>query len=163
MNDAGLLAQSRTDTFRASGPGGQKRNKTDSAVRLHHDPSGQTVIAVESRSQHENRAKALRRLRKAIALGVRSPIDLESYQPGAEVADCLTGDSRLHVGMKDHRYNHVLAEILDLLEACEYRIAAAAKHLGVTTGNLSGFLTRDDKLKARVNQMRSKMGSKPLR
>ena len=55
-----LLAQCEVDTYRASGPGGQKRNKTSSAVRLRHLPSGLLVIAEESRSQHENKAKALK-------------------------------------------------------------------------------------------------------
>src|SRR6188508_3094747 len=62
LTDAQLLAQCGVDTYRASGPGGQKRNKTSSAVRLRHPPSGLLVIAEESRSQHENKAKALRRL-----------------------------------------------------------------------------------------------------
>ena len=59
--DEALLAQCDLDRFRASGPGGQKRNKTDSAVRLRHRPSGLVGEANESRSQHENRARALRR------------------------------------------------------------------------------------------------------
>src|SRR4249919_317599 len=69
-----LLAQCAVDTYRASGPGGQKRNKTSSAVRLRHIPTGLIVIAEESRSQHENKAKALRRLRKALYLELREPI-----------------------------------------------------------------------------------------
>ena len=59
LSDAQLLDQSEVDTYRASGPGGQKRNKTSSAVRLRHLPSGLIVIAEESRSQHENRERAL--------------------------------------------------------------------------------------------------------
>ncbi len=49
-------------TFRASGPGGQHRNVTNSAVRLRHLPSGVTVVATESRSQHRNRERAFSRL-----------------------------------------------------------------------------------------------------
>src|SRR6202047_3897552 len=71
LSDAQLLAQCAVDTYRASGPGGQKRNKTSSAVRIRHGPSGLIVIAEESRSQHENRARALRRLRQAFFLKIR--------------------------------------------------------------------------------------------
>src|SRR5207247_813493 len=71
IDDAAMLKQCDVDLYRASGPGGQKRNKTSSAVRLRHAPSGITVIAEESRSQHENKARALRRLRQAIALQIR--------------------------------------------------------------------------------------------
>src|SRR5437868_8079744 len=78
LSDDQLLAQCEVDTYRASGPGGQKRNKTSSAVRLRHAASGLIVIAEESRSQHENRARALRRLRRELFLRLREPVDLSA-------------------------------------------------------------------------------------
>src|SRR5437660_7615871 len=83
LSDAQLLAQCAVDTYRASGPGGQKRNKTSSAVRLRHPPSGLSVIAEESRSQHENRARALRRLRQAFYLRLREPVPPEELRSDA--------------------------------------------------------------------------------
>ncbi|HEX9873086.1 MAG TPA: peptide chain release factor-like protein, partial [Deferrimonas sp.] len=53
--------------YKASGPGGQKKNKTESAVRIKHLPTGILVTATESRSQHENRERALERLRERLA------------------------------------------------------------------------------------------------
>jgi protein subunit release factor B len=53
--------------YRSSGPGGQKKNKTESAVRVVHLPSGLTRIATESRSQSANRLRALERIREALA------------------------------------------------------------------------------------------------
>src|SRR5260370_21740704 len=74
LTDAQLLAQCQVDTYRASGPGGQKRNKTSSAVRVRHPPSGLIVIAEESRSQHENRVRGFRRLRQALYLKIRDDL-----------------------------------------------------------------------------------------
>lgn len=53
--------------FKASGSGGQKKNKTESAVRIKHLPTGIIVTATESRSQYENRERALERLRQRLA------------------------------------------------------------------------------------------------
>src|SRR2546428_13678579 len=73
LTDPQLLAQCAVDTYRASGPGGQKRNKTSSAVRLRHLPSGLIVIAEENRSQHQNKAQTPRRPRQAVFLKMRKP------------------------------------------------------------------------------------------
>lgn len=54
--------------FRSSGPGGQKRNKTESSVRLRHLPTGITVIATASRSQHRNKQEALEELERRLEL-----------------------------------------------------------------------------------------------
>ena len=62
-DDEALLVQCRVETFRAGGPGGQHQNVTESGVRLVHLPSGVRAVAREERSQHRNRALALKRLR----------------------------------------------------------------------------------------------------
>src|SRR2546423_13819487 len=86
LSDAQLLDQCAVDTYRASGPGGQKRNKTSSAVRLRHPPSGLIVIAEESRSQHENRARALRRPRPGLFLKGRAEIPAPRPPPRGPAA-----------------------------------------------------------------------------
>jgi protein subunit release factor A len=67
VDDEALLAECRVETFRAGGPGGQHQNTTESGVRLVHLPTGVRVLAREERSQHRNRAVALRRLREKLA------------------------------------------------------------------------------------------------
>jgi protein subunit release factor B len=58
-----LKKQVIVETYRSRGPGGQRKNKVETAVRLKHLPSGITVVATESRSQAENRKLAFERLR----------------------------------------------------------------------------------------------------
>ncbi len=72
--DEDLLRECEVETFRSSGPGGQHVNKTESAVRLRHHPSGVTVTSQEERSQHRNKAICLQKLRKKIEqLNYRKP------------------------------------------------------------------------------------------
>ncbi len=68
-----LERQVKVDTFRGSGPGGQHRNKTETAVRLLHTPSGITVVAADSRSQFRNRDLAFTRLQDRLKALNRKP------------------------------------------------------------------------------------------
>jgi protein subunit release factor A len=66
-NDPEILKrQVSIETYRSSGPGGQRKNKTETAVRIKHLPSGITVIATEYRSQAQNRELAFERLRERL-------------------------------------------------------------------------------------------------
>jgi hypothetical protein len=168
LSDRQLLAQCELDTYRASGPGGQKRNKTSSAVRLRHPPSGLIVIAEESRSQHENRARALKRMRQALYLKVRDPLPPESLASGAlagspAVGNVIDGGGRLHLGRKDTRFWPVAGLVLDVLEAAGAQVSTTATALGISTGNLMAFLATDSKLWEQANLLRSRFGLKPLR
>jgi hypothetical protein len=161
LSDEQLLAQCEVDTYRASGPGGQKRNKTSSAVRLRHPPSGLLVIAEESRSQHENKARALRRLRQALYLKLREPA--AAGEVAAEVLAARDGEGRLHLGARDPRFWPAVGAVLDVLAAAEGRLSEAAAALGTTTANLGDFLKVDDKVWEQANQLRARFGHKALR
>lgn len=171
LDDDALLTQCEVDLYRASGPGGQKRNKTSSAVRLRHQATGLMVTAVEERSQHANRARALRRLRLAIALHVRTPVEVAAGAdgaaaqdpPGATVRAALAPDGRIAVGRRDERYLFVVADVLDLMEACGGRVSEVAERVGTSTAHVVKFLQSEPKLWERVNQMRAAGGLKPLR
>ena len=165
LTDAQLLAQCEVDTYRASGPGGQKRNKTSSAVRLRHPPSGLLVIAEESRSQHENKAKALKRLRQAFYLKIREALSQDQLAAAAarpEVKAALTTSGRLDVGRRDPRYWPALGLVLDVLESVQARVSNAAKIVGISTGNLIDFLQQDPKAWEQINLMRTRFGQKKL-
>jgi hypothetical protein len=152
LSDAELLAQCAVDTYRASGPGGQKRNKTSSAVRLRHLPTGLMVIAEESRSQHENKTRAVRRLRERLCLKLRQP-------PPAPLAVPVV----LKVGRRDARFWPTAALVLDVLWTCEGQVRPSAQRLGVSTGQLVDFLQRDPALWAQANECRRHFGHEPLR
>jgi ribosome-associated protein len=66
-SDEDLLRECEVETFRSSGPGGQHVNKTESAVRLRHLPSGVVVTSRQERSQHRNKALCLQQLRRKVA------------------------------------------------------------------------------------------------
>jgi len=158
---ARLLAECDVDTYRGPGPGGQKRNKTDSAVRLRHRPTGTIVVAGESRSQAQNLSRALERLQEAVALRQRRPLTEEGVP--AAVAACIDGRGRLAVGRRDRRYLPCAAVLLDLLLETRGSVSEAAARIGVTSANLSSFLTGDGKLLAEANRVRAGFGLKPLR
>jgi len=69
------MADVRMEFCRDGGPGGQHRNKTESAVRLTHLPTGIMVKATERRSQHQNRALAFERLAEKIAALAAKPVE----------------------------------------------------------------------------------------
>ena len=167
LSDEQLLHQCDVDTYRASGPGGQKRNKTSSAVRLRHVPTGLIVIAEESRSQHENRARAIKRLRQALYLKLRNRGSLETLAKQTGLREALNADHRLHLSRKDTRFWPAVGIILDVLYGTDVHVGAAARVLGISTGNLLRFLSAEPKVWAEVHHLRqhakrSAMNSRPF-
>ncbi len=163
LDDDALLKQCHVDHYRVGGPGGQKRNKTSSAIRLRHRPSGLSVTASDDRSQRVNKIHAIRRLREAIALHVRKDIDTVSFAPSDPLAACLAGSTGIKISSRNENYFPVVAEVLDILAAFQLRVSDAAAFLGISTAHLVKFIQSDPKTWERVNQMRTERGLKPLR
>jgi hypothetical protein len=161
-DDETLLGDCEVHAHRASGPGGQHRNKTSSAIRLVHTPTGVTANSADSRSQHSNKRLALKRLRMNLALQLRQPPP-DSIPP--VVGDCLHGvgkHRRLEVGRKDHRFWAVAAFLLDLLDARQGRLGEASDAIGISTGNLTRLLKSDRHLLSAVQSIRRNHGQGPL-
>jgi protein subunit release factor A len=68
-----LLEECEVTPYKSSGPGGQKKNKTESSVRVKHLPTGIVRIATESRSQSANKLRALERVQAALEARARKP------------------------------------------------------------------------------------------
>lgn len=127
---------------RSGGPGGQKRNKTSSAVRLVHRPTGLEADSGEFRSQVENRRRALHRLRLRLALDLRGSVVLARYQPPEWIRPYTAG-GMLHVNRRNPDFARVAAHALDLAHATDGNVARSAALLGVSASSLVKWLRRD--------------------
>jgi len=162
LDDQTLLGQCEIHTVRGTGPGGQKRNKTESAVRMLHRPTGLLAQSDATRSQHKNRELALRRLRQRLALEIRRPVRLESYAPPPELASYL--ELRGHVPGRHAGGDLVaVARLLDLFVALECSVSDTAGRLRVSTGLLSKLLLADPALAQTVGALRAARGLRTLR
>lgn len=118
----------KVDTYRASGAGGQHVNKTDSAVRLTHLPTGVVVACQDERSQHQNKDKALKVLKAKL-------FDMERQRKEKEMA----ADRKSQVGTGDRSekirtYNYPQSRVTD------HRIGMSVMNLSsVVNGDLEGF------------------------
>jgi peptide chain release factor 1 len=112
----------RIDVYRSSGPGGQSVNTTDSAVRITHLPSGLVVIQQDEKSQHKNKAKALKVLRTRLYEQERER--LASARAGARKSMVGSGDRSERIRtynfpqgrVTDHRINLTLHRLSEILE-----------------------------------------------
>ena len=94
-SDEELLRECELETFRSSGPGGQHVNKTESAVRLRHPPSGLVVTSQQERSQHRNKTICLHKLRKKVEkLNYRAPKRVPTSVPASVKNRALEAKAR---------------------------------------------------------------------
>ena len=148
LSEQQLLAECRCDTMRGTGPGGQKRNKTESAVRVTHVATGLFAVDDVERSQHINRHHALQKLRLEFAFHLRcEPTAWKQPVPGP------SSDS----------FPLWAAVALDALFATDFKLADAVVILGTTTSQLVKNLLKLPALWQFVNAERTKRALPPLK
>ena len=156
-----LLRQCETERLRRSGPGGQRRNKVETGVRIRHQSTGVRAEACERRSQAENQQIALGRLRIHLALEIRRP--LESGQAPGPLWHSRLSDGRISVNPSHEDFPALLAEALDRIAAHQGDVKAAADALLCTPSQLIKLLKKEARALPLVNRWRDEQGLGPLR
>jgi len=150
-----LLAECRMTATRRSGPGGQHRNKVETAVVFEHLPTGLRAEAGERRSQAANRSIALQRLRLRLALENRTS---RAAGPPSDRWCSRVRHGRLCVSASHEDYPALVAEALDQLTASGGELRPAAARLGVTATQLANLFRRESAAWQRLDTLRAEHG-----
>ena len=152
--DALLLQCDETRT-RRSGPGGQHRNKVETAVVLVHRPTGVSAEGSERRSQAENRRVALWRLRMTLALSYRERAGPAGPSP---LWQSRIRGRQLAIAADHDDYPTLVAEALDRLMAVGFEMRPAADALGVSMSQLTKLFRKVPAAWVAVNRLRGEAG-----
>lgn len=160
LSPSELLEQCDVTRTRRSGPGGQNRNKVETAIVLIYRPTGVTAQASERRSQGENQQMALFRLRLQLAIRIRTLRDLQS---GASALwrSRLRG-TRIEVSETHDDFPQLLAESLDVHKQLDCRMPDVAAALGTTVSQLTKLWKKAPEALQLINSDRVQRGMREL-
>lgn len=161
LEPTALLRECSERRLRRSGPGGQNRNKVETAVVLRHEPTGIEAEANERRSQAENRQVALSRLRIRLAVEFRTVRLAESMPSDLWQSRCRNG--RVSVNPSHPDFPMLLAEALDVLAMCGFEHLSSASLLGCTGSQLVKLLKDERSAFDRLNRERVARGMPRLK
>lgn len=155
LDPEALLRRCAQTPFQGPGPGGQKRNRVYSGVRLTHGDSGMTGECVDSRASARNVGEALDRLRLRLALAAASAPEAADPAPGSAF--------RAAANPAHPDYARFALRALILLAGNGGQIAPAAAGLGCTASALTRFLKGEKAVWARAREIREANGLHPLK
>lgn len=156
LPEASLLEQCRIRRTRHSGPGGQHRNKVETAIEIVHEPTGIVAFAAERRSQEANRQVAVFRMRLLLAVRVRCVRSAE-VQP-TELWQSRCQDMKIRCSERHQDFPAMLAEAMDAIDAKEYDLRRAAAALSCSATQLIRFIARVPEALDAVNTARIARG-----
>lgn len=151
-----LLKDCTITRGRASGPGGQHRNKVETHITVVHNPSGIDAQAGERRLAKENQSVAIRRLRLKLAMGVRVEVPAGEIRSQLWKSRCIK--NRIVCNPKHTDYPSLLAEALDVIEACGFDVKKASARLECSTTQLIRLIGDHRPALEQLNQSREDRG-----
>jgi RF-1 domain len=159
-----LLSQCRLTFSRASGPGGQNRNKVETSVQIEFLPAGVIASASERRTQNENRKVALMRLRCKLAVGVRlaAQIDSTSQLIGSDTWRRYCRDGRIDISDTNQDWPSILAELIGTLVRSDWNVSEVAMTLGTSSSQIVKLLKKYGPAFALFNEERKSRGQRPF-
>lgn len=157
-----LLKQCEIGFGRTSGPGGQHRNRVETAVFITHKPTATEASASERRKQFENRVMAVKRLRLKLAINVRTVVHPQKHRP-TELWERRRQGSQMSVNPNHKDYPALLAEAMDVIWARKFDVAGAAGVLGITMSQLAKLVRHEKHAFMLVNQGRTDRGLPALK
>ncbi len=162
LEEEDLAKSCEFEAGRVSGPGGQHRNRVATAMYVRHLPTGIDAQGTERRSQRENRHMALKRLRKKLAIKVRTAASRDHHKCSPLWNQRRQGN-KMCINPDHGDYASLLAEALDVVVARRYDVAGAAALLNITMSQLSRLIRHEKHAFAQLNAGREACGLPRLR
>ncbi len=156
LAESSLLEQCLLRRTRHSGPGGQHRNKVETAIQIVHQPTGITSFAAERRSQETNRQVAVFRLRLLLAIRIRSVTSTDVLPTELWLTRCR--NQKISCSERHPDFPAMVAEALDAIDAKELDVRKAAAALGCSASQLVRFIAKAPEALLALNAARAERG-----